>query len=109
MAIYFGTSASSQKARNIERCNKISLTINRPYETWSEIKGLSIGGKAALVNDPDEQAEIGQLLLGKFPEIQDYIPFAQTTDEIAFYRIEPEVLSLLDYSKGFGHTELVEL
>ena len=109
MTIYFGTATTSQKSRNIERCRKISLTINRAYTTWNRIQGLSIGGVARRVTDPDEQTEVGQLLLGKFPEIQDYIPFAQTTKDIAFYRIDPEVISLLDYTKGFGHTELLTL
>jgi hypothetical protein len=28
---------------------------------------------------------------------------------IAFVRIVPKVISVLDYRKGFGHTELVEV
>ncbi len=27
---------------------------------------------------------------------------------MALFRIEPSVISLLDYRKGFGHTDLVE-
>ncbi len=28
-------------------------------------------------------------------------------EEISVFRIEPKVISVLDYSKGFGHTDLV--
>jgi hypothetical protein len=31
------------------------------------------------------------------------------TENAVLFRIEPEVISVLDYSKGFGHTELVTL
>ena len=27
--------------------------------------------------------------------------------EVAFLKITPQLISVLDYSKGFGHTELV--
>ena len=28
-------------------------------------------------------------------------------EEVQFYRVVPKVISVLDYSKGFGHTDLV--
>lgn len=28
-------------------------------------------------------------------------------DEVRLFRVDPVVISVLDYSKGFGHTELV--
>ena len=28
-------------------------------------------------------------------------------EEVAIFRVVPEVVSVLDYTKGFGHTELV--
>jgi hypothetical protein len=28
-------------------------------------------------------------------------------DEVRIFRVTPEVISVLDYSKGFGHTDLV--
>ena len=44
--IYFGCSEDSQKARNISRNGKVSLTINLPYANWGEIRGISAGGHA---------------------------------------------------------------
>lgn len=34
LAIYFGCSANSQKARNIDRDNRVSPAINRDYDDW---------------------------------------------------------------------------
>jgi general stress protein 26 len=45
LVIYFGCAETSQKARNIARNNKISLTINAAYSDWSDICGLSMGGR----------------------------------------------------------------
>ena len=107
LLIYFGASADSQKAQNIARCNKVSLTINRAYNNWDDIEGLSLGGIATLVSDPEEQGKIGEMMFKKFPQIAHYVPVA--ADYGALFRIEPKVISVLDYSRGFGHTELVTL
>ena len=105
ITIYFGTSADSQKARNIERDNRVSLTIDRPYDSWPQIESLSMGALASLVTDRDEQAKVIKLLMEKFPQISEHMP--ENESLIAFIRIDPIVVSLLDYSKGFGHSDLI--
>ena len=48
------------------------------------------------------------LLLGqRYPEYAKF-PMPKP-DEIRIYRVEPRVISVLDYSKGFGHADLVTL
>jgi general stress protein 26 len=107
LKIYFACDARSQKARNIARNNKISLTIDAPYASWEVIKGLSIGGIAEQVTDKRELECVSQLMHAKFPQISDYA----TSDDsgLAVFRITPKVISVLDYTRGFGHTDLVEL
>ncbi|WP_262298246.1 pyridoxamine 5'-phosphate oxidase family protein [Microvirga sesbaniae] len=104
--IYFGCSEASQKARNIRRNGKVSLTINLPYADWGEIRGISAGGHADRLTDPQEIARAGQLLLQKFPQgIAEYASGA--LEGVAFFKVVPNVISVLDYRKGFGHTDLV--
>jgi general stress protein 26 len=104
--IYFGCSEESQKARNISRNGKVSLTINLPYANWGEIRGVSAGGHADRLTDPQEIERAGQLLLRKFPQgIAEYASGAVMG--VAFFKVVPRVISVLDYRKGFGHTELV--
>lgn len=108
MILYFMTTQDSQKALNIARNSKVSVTIDRDYQSWDEIESISLGGHAIPVTDPTEQDRIGELLLKKFPEAAQY----ETEDpeiRLAFFKIEPTVVSLLDYSKGFGHTETLVL
>lgn len=107
LIVYFGCSSRSQKARNIAHNNKVSLTVNEPYETWNEIRGISMGGTAAAVISKDEIGKVEKLMLAKFPEITKYADV--DIGEIRFYRVTPKVISLLDYTKGFGTTRLVEV
>ena len=47
-------------------------------------------------------------LLGqRYPEYASF-PMPKT-EEIRIFRVEPKVISVLDYSQGFGHTDLVTL
>jgi nitroimidazol reductase NimA-like FMN-containing flavoprotein (pyridoxamine 5'-phosphate oxidase superfamily) len=107
LEIYFGCAANSQKAKNLARNNKVSLTVNLPYTSWNGIRGLSLSGRAEPVADPQEAEQAGELMFEKFPQIARYAP--AELEDIVLFRVTPEVISVLDYRKGFGHTDLVKL
>ncbi len=103
LAIYFGTWSQSQKTKNITRCDKVSLTVNVPYEAWSEIRGVSIGGRARRVDAAEELTKISKLMFAKFPQLLEFVKPGDA--EMVIFRVDAEVVSILDYTKGFGHTE----
>jgi uncharacterized protein YhbP (UPF0306 family) len=104
--IYFGCGAGSQKARNLARDSRVSLTVNLPYEHWDQIRGLSLAGRAVRLQSPEDLNRSATLFLSKFaPEIGKYVAGGE---EMALFRIKPEVVTLLDYSRGFGHTDLIQ-
>jgi nitroimidazol reductase NimA-like FMN-containing flavoprotein (pyridoxamine 5'-phosphate oxidase superfamily) len=107
LKIFFGCAAQSQKAKNLARDSKVSLTVNLSYASWNQIRGLSIGGRAERVTDPQEVEEVSQLMFEKFPQIAAYAP--AELEEIVLFRVTPEIVSVLDYRKGFGHTDLVKV
>ena len=107
LTIHFGCAVQSQKAKNIGRSAKVSLTINLPYTSWDEIRSLSVGGKAAAITDPKEMDRVGQLMLRKFPQIARYAP--TDMEQLVLFRVTPEIISFLDYRKGFGHADLVKV
>jgi general stress protein 26 len=107
LTIYFGCAAPSQKAKNIGHSDKVSLTVNLPYTNWGEIRGLSVGGKTAAITDPKEMDRVGQMMLRKFLQIARYAP--TDMEQLVVFRIIPEIISVLDYRKGFGHTDLVKV
>jgi len=108
LKIYFGCSKESQKFKNIARDARMSATITAPYGDWREIRGVSIGGRARLVDDEFELMRVSELMLRRFPKIAEFVNIGEP-DAVAVFRLEPEVISLLDYAKGFGHTELKSL
>lgn len=105
--IYFGCGEHSQKAENIARDGRVSCTVTAPYTDWNDIRGLSLGGHALRMTDPDAFQRIEQLFITKFPQVLDYA--SGPPEGVAFIRVRPKVVSVLDYTKGFGHSELVYL
>lgn len=106
LLLYVGIGRDSQKARNIRANNKVSLTVNLPYQDWRAIKGLSMSALAELLEEDDEVAAAKACLLKRFPQVAEWGAQAIAQD-MAFLRIAPQVVSVLDYTKGFGHTELL--
>jgi general stress protein 26 len=103
--LYVGIGKHSQKADNIRHNSKVSLTINLPYQDWREIKGLSMSALAEIVDDSAGVDAARACLLKRFPQIAEWGD-PTLASEVAFLKITPQVISILDYSKGFGHTEL---
>ena len=107
MMIYFLCGPESQKAQNLARDNRISLTIDHDVSDPMAITGLSIAAHAYPVSEPAEFDKAMHLLGERYPEYAKF-PMPKP-EEIRFFRVEPIVISVLDYTKGFGHTDLVML
>jgi uncharacterized protein YhbP (UPF0306 family) len=106
LGLYVGIGKDSQKARNIRANNKVSLTINLPYKDWRAIKGLSMSPLAEILEKDVDVAAAKACLLKRFPQVAEWGEQAMA-ENMAFVRITPQLVSVLDYTKGFGHTELL--
>ncbi len=108
LSIYFLCGLESQKAANIARDDRVSLTIDHDTPDIMRITGLSMAARARPVLDLGEGDRILRMLPGKYPEQTVPLPMPMpTAEQVRIFRIEPVVISVLDYSKGFGHTDLV--
>lgn len=108
LVLYAGIGLDSQKAHNIEANPRVSLTLTLPYAHWGEIRGISAGATATIISGAAGLASVAALMVRKFPEIRRMQDAGKAPDwgSVLVLRIEPQVISLLDYTRGFGHTEL---
>jgi nitroimidazol reductase NimA-like FMN-containing flavoprotein (pyridoxamine 5'-phosphate oxidase superfamily) len=107
LTLYFLCGPDSQKAANLERDDRISLTIDHDTPQVMEITGLSMAARAQAVVDPTEADKALRRLPLKYPEQVSPLGPMPTADQVRIFRVTPVVISVLDYSKGFGHTDLV--
>lgn len=108
LTIYVAVDATSQKVRNIRRNGKVSAAIGHDTRDWNRIKALSLAAQARVLRrDADIDRAIA-CLGARFPQMRK-LGEAEGYEGWAFLEIEPFVVSMVDYTQGFGHTELVDL
>jgi nitroimidazol reductase NimA-like FMN-containing flavoprotein (pyridoxamine 5'-phosphate oxidase superfamily) len=106
LTIYFLCGPDSQKAENLARDNRVSITIDDDTGQVMAIEGLSMAARADAVTDPTEAEKALQLMMQRYPPQDAPLPTPNAA-ELRIFRVTPTVISVLDYSKGFGHTDLV--
>jgi PPOX class probable F420-dependent enzyme len=107
LTLYFLCGPDSQKAANLAHDARVSLTIDHDTPQVMDITGLSMAARAHAVADPAEAQKALQRLMLKYPQ-QDSLPLPMPSpEEVRIFRVTPVVISVLDYSRGFGHTDLV--
>jgi PPOX class probable F420-dependent enzyme len=108
LALYFLCGLDSQKAANLARDDRVSLTIDHDTPQVMQISGLSMAGRAQAILDPGKAQKVLRLLMAKYPKQKGRaLPAMPAASDVRVFRVTPTVISVLDYSKGFGHTDLV--
>ena len=107
LTLYFLCGLDSQKAKNLERDDRLSLTIDHDTADLMAITGLSMAARAHAVNDRADAEKVWRMLPLRYPEAVHLSIKMPSADEVRLFRITPLVISVLDYSKGFGHTDLI--
>jgi hypothetical protein len=105
--LYGFIARESQKYANIARDPRVSVAIAPDYPHPLQIKGLSMAARVGFFEDREEFARVMALMMQRYPECATFpLP---ALDDVPLMRIVPEVVSVLDYSKGFGHADLLHI
>ena len=107
LTIYFLCGKDSQKAANLARDDRVSITVDDETEQVMQITGLSMAARARPVTDAAEGQRALALLFSRYREQQGITFELPKPQDVAIFRVTPTVISVLDYTRGFGHTDLV--
>ncbi|WP_309660921.1 pyridoxamine 5'-phosphate oxidase family protein [Sphingomonas sp.] len=105
LLLYFVVSRASQKYANIVRDSRVSIVVGRDFEDPAQIKALSIAANASEVRDPEQRERAIDLVLQRHPALAK-LP-RPALGHSAVMRAYCSVVTILDYSKGFGHADLL--
>jgi nitroimidazol reductase NimA-like FMN-containing flavoprotein (pyridoxamine 5'-phosphate oxidase superfamily) len=108
LTLYFLCGLDSQKARNLARDDRVSLTIDHDADQIMQITGLSMAARAHAVTDRAEAELVLQKIPHKYPQQTSMPGPMPKPEDVRIFRLTPTIISVLDYSRGFGHTDLVE-
>ena len=104
LALFFVSIPGTQKVANIRENPAVALTVNGPSHSRREVVGVQYYGRARPVVDPESVERIKTLFFDKYL-FRDAAHWFGT--RILFYEVTPERVDLVDYSRGFGHKEIL--
>jgi len=109
LTLWFLCGLESQKAKNLARDNRVSITIDHDTPDIMSITGLSMAARAHRVSDRAEAQKALAMMPLKYPDAPPATAALTMPgpEDVALFRVVPEIVSVLDYTKGFAHTDLV--
>lgn len=107
LVIYFLCGKDSQKASNLSRDDRVSLVIDDDPDQVMQIKGVSMAAHARRILDESEGSRALDLLFARYPAQQVMDLDLPSPGDVALFRLTPKVVSVLDYTLGFGHADLI--
>jgi nitroimidazol reductase NimA-like FMN-containing flavoprotein (pyridoxamine 5'-phosphate oxidase superfamily) len=105
LLIYFIISKQSQKYANIQRDSRVSMVVGRDFKNPRQIKALSIAANASVVESPKQRERAIELVLKRHPALAKM--GRPDLSHSAVMRAYCSIVTILDYSKGFGHADLL--
>jgi nitroimidazol reductase NimA-like FMN-containing flavoprotein (pyridoxamine 5'-phosphate oxidase superfamily) len=105
VVLYFLISRTSQKFKNISADDRVSIAIGADAAVPAQIEGLSMAARAIELRDEPYRSQMLAELSARHPGYFD----AATLDmkASALIRALPEIISVVDFSKGLGHEDYV--
>jgi general stress protein 26 len=107
LILYFMISRTSQKFANITADDRVSICIASASPTPSHFEGLSMSARAIEPQDEPYRSDIVEQMRAHHPEYFD--SEASDMSRSAVFRALPEVISIIDFSKGLGHSDVVKV
>jgi nitroimidazol reductase NimA-like FMN-containing flavoprotein (pyridoxamine 5'-phosphate oxidase superfamily) len=105
LLIYFLISRFGQKFANIARDNRVSIAIAADFEDPGDLRGLSIAAFADEVKDEGQRRDAYDRLRSRRPSLEQFPP--PDFHKAALMRARCNIITVSDYSQGFGHADVV--
>lgn len=103
LTLYFLIFRSSQKFANIQLNDRIAIAVGHEPAQLGEASAVYAGAHAAEVTDPDQRKAAWRLLEQRHPNLGGYV--IPKRSEVAMMKAELKFVSVVDFTKGLGHTE----
>lgn len=110
--LYWTSDPQTRHSLHLEREARVTATIAPDYTDFRVIRGLQIAGRARRLDGAEAEAARAALVAryAFLAEVASGPPKLKAAFEQAgLYALEPERITLIDNTRGFGHKETLAL
>jgi hypothetical protein len=107
LTVYVLISRTSQKFANIAHDGRVSIAIGDAVPLPGQIKGLSMAAHMSEVRDEPYRSQALAKLSARHPDYFDPSTFDMSGS--ALMRALPQIISVVDFSRGLGHAEALSV
>jgi uncharacterized protein YhbP (UPF0306 family) len=110
--LYWTSDPRTRHSAHLEREARVTATIAPDYADFRLIRGVQVAGRARRLEGADADAARAALVAryAFLAELASGPPKLRAAFEQAgFYALEPDRITLIDNTRGFGHKETLEL
>lgn len=107
LTLYFLIFRSSQKLANIRRDKRVSFAVGGDSKTLSQATAVYAAAHASELTKPEERARAWHVLVSRHPNLEGFEMPERT--HAAMIKAVCKFVSVVDYRKGFGHTEEISI
>lgn len=112
-SIYWTSDPGARHSVALEGFPRVAATVAPDYEDFRLIRGLQIAGRARRLGESNEAAHARELLRRRFPFLRklDAMPaeLLAALGKAAYYRLDPDTITLIDNTKGFGNRRTLRI
>jgi uncharacterized protein len=113
LTLYWTSEPRTRHSQAIAREARVAATIAPDYGDFRAIRGVQIAGRARRLADPGEIDLARKLMCRRFLFLREMELLPETLrralDGAAYYRLDPEQLTLIDNTRGFGSRHTLQL
>ncbi len=113
LALLWVSDPNSRHSTELAANARVAATVAPDYFDYGDVRGVQISGQAHVITDASARANARLMLEAHYPYLtrmsESPPALREAYQRIAFYRLEPTRLVLIDNTRGFGHKDTLEL
>jgi uncharacterized protein len=112
-SLYWTSDPRTRHSQSVAREARVAATVAPDYGDFRAIRGLQIAGRARRLADPGEIDLARKLMCRRFLFLREMELLPETLrralDGAGYYRLDPEQITWIDNTRGFGSRHTLQL
>lgn len=107
LSLVWTSDPATRHSQHLERQGQVAATIAADCADFAAVRGLQISGVARRLRDASDVEQASGIMRSRFPFLEQLASgppaLREAWAKAGFYRLDPQRITLIDNSLGFGH------